>query len=145
MAFQLPAIDKDSRRLRRDIELAVGAFSRSHRYHSGTYLRDQIREVQDLAGRAWFDKENKAQLVDELVRASDKLKRDLQLAKDVHAFRSFAQFEMLFRQAENIGRQAGGMQRQLKHPKGQNAEDRRVVPQRAQILSTGAASRGANA
>ena len=145
MAFQVPVIDKASRRLRRDIEMVVRGFDRGHKYHTGDVLRAQIREVQDLAGRAWFEKDNKAQLVGELVRASDRLKRDIQLAQDVRAFRSFGQFEMIFRQAEDIGRQAGGMQRQLKHPNGQNAGGHRACPQCAKILSTHATPSGVNA
>ena len=68
-----------------------------------------------------------------------------QLAKDLHAFRSFAQFEALIRTAEDLGRQVGGWLRaqQPSHPKGQSPAPA-SRPERAQTLSTRAASTGAN-
>ena len=145
MSFQLPPIDKDSRSLRTELETVVRDMSRFHKYEVGQVIRTQMRIVRNMVTQVWWEKDNKAHAVSVLVRAIDALKNDLQLAQDVRAFKSFPQFQMIYRKAEALGRQAGGMQRNLPHPKGQNAGDRRVCPQCAQILSTGAASQGANA
>ena len=63
---------------------------------------------------------------------------ELQLGQRLQAYKSFGQFEALTRVARELGKQAGGWNRQ-QHPKGQNAAATRQ-PQRAQILSTPAAS-----
>ncbi|UHQ21933.1 four helix bundle protein [Lysobacter sp. 5GHs7-4] len=144
MAYDLPPIAKLAERLLVDIERAVRAFPRYHKYTVGTQLREQAMEVVKLCNRAWRDRDQQLRWLDGLVWAIDELKVLLQIAKQVHAYQSFRQFEALIRLADDVGKQAGGWKRQQqKHPKGQNPA-RSAAPECAQILSTCAASTGAN-
>lgn len=133
--------------LRRSIERAMAAavsqWPRKHRYLSGTDLRRAAMRVAKRAQRAWRARDDKPERVARLVRAVDAVKINLQLGMRLRAFRSFAQFEALARVAADLGRQAGGWHRQL-NPKGQNRAAP-PPPERAQTLSTCAASAGANA
>ncbi|GGD45941.1 four helix bundle protein [Pseudoxanthomonas indica] len=142
--FQPPPIIKAAERLLVDIEQAVRAFPRYHRYQIGKNLREHAMTVSHRAGRAWRDRAHQRRWVEQLVWDIDELKQYLQTAKLLQAFRSFRQFEHLARQAEQLGAQAGGWRRQLNSPPAQNAEGRRAVPQRGQKLSTCTASAEAN-
>jgi hypothetical protein len=141
----VPPIAKLSERLQLDIEQAVRQFARVDRYLVGADLRRQAADVRRLVDRAWRDRANQRQWTQDLQWGVDELRLTLQLGKDLHAFRSFAQFEALIRLAEDLGRQVGGWLRaqQQPHPKGQSPAPapRR---ERAQTLSTRAASTGAN-
>jgi hypothetical protein len=145
MSFSLPPIVKVAERLLVDIEQAVMRFSRAHKYVFGTDLRKAAMKVVKRAQRAWRNRDDQAGSIAKLVRAVDNLKIHLQLGMRIKAFRSFAQFEALARLASDLGRQAGGWQRQhQQHPKSQN----RMPPSAcecAQILSTCAASRAIGA
>lgn len=141
--FQLPPILKACERLLLEIEQAVRQFPRYHRYMIGSDLRRQIMSVSSTANRAWRDRTNQAKWVGQLVWDIDDLKQHLQAAKLLQAFRSFRQFEMLIRLAEELGAQAGGWRRRLIHPHAQNARADGVA-QRGQKLSTRVASAGAN-
>jgi len=66
------------------------------------------------------------------------MKLSMQLAKELHAFASFSQFEDLARKASELGREVGGWNKHL-HPQGRNASPRAAV-QRARTLSTHDAS-----
>lgn len=136
--FQLPEIVKKSERLLLDIEQAVRGFARYHKYTIGTDLRGQAMTVLRLCHRAWRDRGQQVHWVAELIWAIDELKISLQLGSQLHAFKSFKQFESLIRAAEELGRCAGGWKRQLHH-KGQNPGGN-AHPERAQILSGRAAS-----
>ncbi len=137
MTHALPPIVKLAESLLVSIEQAVRRFARYHRYSVGADLRTQTMAVARLAHRAWRDRASKAAWVEQLVRAVDDLKLTMQLAKQVHAFASFAQFEALARVAADLGRQVGGWRKQL-HPTGQNGAA--IAPlQCAQRLSTCAA------
>jgi hypothetical protein len=140
---ELPPIAKLSERLLLDVEQAVRRFVRYHRYALGADLRRQAAEVRRLVDRAWRDKPRQLHWTTELVWAIDELKLSLQLGSQLRAFASFGQFEGLIRTTEDLGRQAGGWKRQQQHPKGQNPPPS-SGPERAQILSTRAASSGAN-
>ena len=144
MNFQLPPIVKAAERLVVEIEEAVRRFHRYHRYQVGTDLRTQAMAILDLAHRAWRDRAQQARWVEQLVWAIDQLQHRIQVAKLVKATTSFRQFEHLLRLVTELGRQAGGWRKHLQHPKGQSAQDHRAVAQRAQRLSTRAASTGAN-
>ncbi|MEN6538887.1 MAG: four helix bundle protein [Mizugakiibacter sp.] len=145
MAFDLPPIAKAAERLLVEIEQAVRAFPRCHKYVIGKDLREQAMLVVRLCHRAWRDRSQQARWTAELVWAIDELRLTVQLGSRIKAFRSFAQFEQLIRLVEDLGRQAGGWKRQQQqHLKGQNPA-REAAPERAQILSTCAASTGANA
>jgi hypothetical protein len=141
----LPPIAKLSERLHLDIEQAVRTFPRADRYLVGADLRRQAADVRRLVDRAWRDRAQQRRWTQDLQWAIDELRITLQLGKDLRAFRSFAQFEALIRQAEALGRQVGGWLRaqQQSHPTGQNPA-RHARPERAQTLSTRAASSGAN-
>jgi hypothetical protein len=142
--FQPPPIIKAAERLLVDIEQAVRAFPRYHRYQVGADLRAKAQAVLMLAGRAWRDRPRQAQWVGDLVWAIDELKQLLQVAKLLHAFSGFRQFEYLARLAVELGAQAGGWRRQLQSPSAQDAAGSHAFPQRGQKLSTRAASAGAN-
>jgi hypothetical protein len=138
MTLATPPIVKLAFGLLRDIELAVSKFPRCHRYGVGEDLRRAAREVLRVANRAWRDKPQQARWVGQLVWDTDELKFTLQLAKQVHAFHSFAQFEALARCAEELGMQVGGWKKQ-QHPNGQNSPAQPPA-ERAETLSTRAAS-----
>ena len=142
--FQLPPIVKAAERLLVDIEQAVRRFDRYHRYQIGADLRKHAAEVYRLANRAGRDVNQRHQLVPQLVWAVDEVKQTMQIAKLIHAFKSFRQFEALARQAEDVGKQAGGWRKLVQHPKVQNAPAQQGVTQRGQKLSARAASTGAN-
>jgi hypothetical protein len=142
---QLPPIAKLARRFLVEVEQAVRGFPRYHKYALGTDVRKQAMKVVLLCDRAWRDRANVISGVENLVWAIDEMKVLLQLGLDLRAFRSFGVFEQLIRMTEDLGRQAGGWKRQLKHPTGQNpAANGR--PERAQTLSarTTSASTGVN-
>ena len=142
---RVPQIAKDVRRLRSDIQDAVRTFPRFHRYGIGQDLRAQARRVHAVVVRYWHEPALRNRWSAQLVHEVDMLKEELQVAKEDAAFpRGFRQFDHLYRQAAAIGRQAGGIRRSAKHSRGQNAQGR-TVAQRAQKLSTHAASRGVNA
>jgi len=141
--FQLPPILKACERLLLEIEQAVRQFPRYHRYMIGSDLRRQMMSVNSTANRAWRDRANQSKWVGQLVWDIDDLKQHLQAAKLFQAFRSFRQFEMLIRLAEELGAQAGGWRRRLANPQAQNAQANGVA-QRGKKLSTHGASAGAN-
>ncbi len=141
-ANQLPDIAKKAERLLLDVEQAVKNFSRYHKYSLGSEIREQARTVLRLCHRAWRDRQRQAHWISELVWAIDELKLSLQLGSQLRAFKSFAQFELLVRATEEVGRCAGGWKRQF-YRKGQNSASE-ASPERAQILSGHAASTGAN-
>ena len=144
MAFDLPPIAKAAERLLVEIEQAVRGFPRYHKYAIGKDLREQAMQVARLCNRAWRDRPRQHYWTEQLVWAIDETKLSLQLGQCLHAFRSFRQFEQLIRLAEDLGKQAGGWKRQQEqHHNGQNPA-RKPAPERAQILSTCAASTGAN-
>ena len=145
MTHHLPPIVKLAKRFLVEIEQAVRSFPRYHKYALGADLRAQAMQLAVLCDRAWRDRGGVVHWVNRLVWAIDEIKIALQLGSEIRAFRSFAVFEQLIRTAEDLGRQAGGWKRQLKHSKGQNSTAI-VPPERAQILSarTASAPAGAN-
>jgi hypothetical protein len=133
-----PPVIRHASNLMRDIELAVVCFPRRHRYVSGQDLRAHATKVAQLAIRAWRRPEKRIEIVDSLVDAVDDMKLSMQLAKELHAFASFRQFEDLARKASELGREVGGWNKHL-HPQGRNAAPRAAL-QRARTLSTHDAS-----
>ena len=146
MSYQTPKVAQDIRRLRADIEIAVRGFARFHKYDSGQVLREQMRKVQGLVLRAWKEKSpaRQADWLDQLVHGVDQLRADMQAAQDVRAFNSLRQFQHIYRQVDEIGRQVGGWYRQ-KHPSAQSPQGPSAAAERGQILSTRAAPVGVNA
>lgn len=125
-----------------EIEQAVRRFPRYHKYTHGTRLREQAMGVARLAHRAWRDQAHRGMWTTKLVWAVDDLKLSLQLGKQIEAFVSFAQFDMLARLCSDLGKQCGGWRKQ-QHRDSQNAGAGKPFPQRAEILSSRAAP-GAN-
>jgi hypothetical protein len=142
MRAQLPPIVKSAARVTAVIEEAVTRFPRRHRYTAGADLRQAARDVNRRAHYAWRERQAQLFRVRELAIAVDNLKLELQLAKDINAFVSFAQFEMIAELVSSLGRQIGGWLKALRNT-GQN--DRAVQPQgqRAQTLSSVPASQEA--
>lgn len=135
---QLPEIAKKAERLLVDIEQAVRCFVRYHKYTIGSDLREQSMTVVRMCHRTWRDRWHQSHWVSELIWAIDELKLTIQLGCQLHAFKSFRQFELIIRAAEEVGRCAGGWKREL-HRKSQNP-DSHFESERAQILSGRAAS-----
>jgi hypothetical protein len=144
MAIDLPPIAKAAERCLVEVNKAVLQFSRGFRHELGADLRRQAAEISRLCDRAWRDKSRQLYWTDQLVWSIDELKCSLRLGSQLHAFKSFAQFEALIRLAEDLGRQAGAWKRYQQHPKGQSSS-RSAAPGRAQTLSTRAASASAGA
>lgn len=110
----------------------------------GADLRNRAREVVRLALVAWNESQRRLIRVRELSTAIDGLKLDMQLAKDVSAFRSNREFEAIGRQVIDLGKQCGGWLKEL-HNRGQDGQGRKSPAQRAQTLSGRSASdQGAN-
>jgi hypothetical protein len=134
-----PPIVQLAARVLLELEEIVRGFPRYHKYAVGAELRLHARTVSRCAHRAWRDQGYRAQWVRRLVFAVDDLKFTIQLAKDVRAFKSFAQFESLVRIVSDLGRQCGGWQKQLRRSYGQNRAGS-AQPGRAEILSARSAS-----
>lgn len=133
----LPEIARKAESLAVAIENAVRGFARYNKYAIGANLRSAVLLVVQLCNRAWRDRSRQIHWVNELVWAIDELKVVIQLAKQLYAFKSFKQFEVIIRATDDVGRCAGGWKRAL-HDKSQNS----AVSQQecAQILSDRSAS-----
>jgi hypothetical protein len=142
MSFSLPPIVKAAERMLLEIEQAVRRFPRYHKYTHGTRLREQAMNIARLAHRAWRDQAHRGMWTTKLIWAVDDLKLSLQLGKQIEAFASFAQFDMLARLCSDLGKQCGGWRKQ-QHRDSQNAAGQRSQSQRAEILSSRTAP-GAN-
>jgi hypothetical protein len=138
MTFSLPPVAKAAMRLACDIEEAVAAFPRKHRYSFGADLRLRAWNVVRTTNRAFRDAAHRGRWIEELQWTVDELKDTLILGKQLAIFASFNQFEDLARKAAEVGRQVGGWL-QHQHPKGQDGQAR-APSQRAKTLSTRAAS-----
>jgi hypothetical protein len=134
---ELPKIVKDAQRVRAAIEQAFTRMARRHKYPTGTDIRAAAKAVVLAALRAWRDRDEKLPRVRELCASIDILKIELQLGMDVAAFR-WAEFEAIIDLVDEVGRQSGGWLNRL-HPKGQNAQAKLPLEQRAPILSSRAA------
>lgn len=101
---------RDASRFVVEVEMVVRRFPRYHKYTLGSELRTQAMNVCRLVARAGqeADAQRRAALLERLVWAVEDLKMSVQLAKEVEAFASFAQFQRLAEQAVALGRQSGG-------------------------------------
>lgn len=139
MPFTLPPAVKIAESLARDIEQAVAKFHRDYRHAFGAKLRERAWDVLSTANLAALRPARRAALLDALVDKVDDLKLSLQLGKQMRAFRSFEQFEALYREAAKLGQQVGGWHRKQQHPQGQS-DQVRAPGQCANTLSTRPAS-----
>ncbi len=143
MSFDVPAIVKQASRVLRDVEAAVRGFARYHKYSVGERMRNQAWDAAVATHRVWRAKRDRGVEMERLVQAVDDLKLGLQLAKEVHAFKSFAQFEALAREVNDLGRQCGGWAKD-QQGKGQDAPLKQSSAQRPKTLSSRDASCGPN-
>ena len=136
MSTTVPGILKLAERVTVEIELAVSRWPRCHKYTHGSELRLQAMAVWRLATQTWRAREQRGDVMPQLVKAVDDLKLSLQLGKQIRAFASFAQFEAIARLVADLGKQVGGWSKRVN---GQNAPA--VAPaQRPEILSSQTAS-----
>jgi len=142
MRRQLPPIASASRRVVMVIEEAVTRFPRRHRYTLGADLRRDAMQVNRCVHIAWRDRAHQFIRVRELALAMDDLKFTLQLGKDVNAFGSFREFEMIAELASDLGRQIGGWLKALRNSSQNEGEP--ASSQSAPILSSLSAPQGAN-
>lgn len=143
MPFELPPIVKLAHRIRVELEQAVRGFSRYHKYSVGEDLRAQARDVVRVTNRAWRDRKRQIEYTTQLAFAIDELKLTAQLAKEVKAFASFPQFEMIAKLLNELGQQCGGWKKDQQR-KSQNAAANKSPTQRAQILSARDTPSGVN-
>ena len=106
---QLP-LWRDAQRFLLEVELAVRAFPRYHKYTLGSDLRRQAMDVNRLVACAaqQGDAVRRVALLERLVWQVEDLKMSVQLGKELQAFASFAQFQRLAEQAVALGKQSGG-------------------------------------
>lgn len=112
---QLP-LWRDAMRFLVEVEQAVRAFPRYHKYTLGHELRTQAMAVCKLVARAAQsdDQRQRLQMLDSLVWLIDDLKMSIQLAKELEAFASFAQFQRMAEQSVVLGKQSGGWRKQAR-------------------------------
>jgi len=115
-ALKSMPIWRDASQLLVMIEQAVRHFPRYHKYALGTEMRQQAMRVCRLIVRAYHDKENRVTQVQRLNDAVDDLKIQIQLAKELMAFRHFQEFEAIATLAVAVGKQSGGWKRHLPGP-----------------------------
>lgn len=77
----------DATQLLVDVEQAVRHFPRYHKYTLGTEMRQQAMKICQLVSRAWRDKARAPETLPRLVAAVDDLKIQLQLGRELQAFR----------------------------------------------------------
>ena len=106
---QLP-LWRDATRLAVEVENAVRQFPRYHKYALGSDLRRQAMGVCRRVARAaqCTDTALRNRQIEQLVWQVEDLKITLQLAKEVEAFASFAQFQGLAELTVALGKQSGG-------------------------------------
>lgn len=109
-----PAIWADAMRLAVEIETAVRSFPRYHKYTLGSDLRRQAAAVCRRVAQAARFPEQRAESLRALVMAVEDLKISIQLAKEVQAFSSFAQFQCVVELAVLVGKQSGGWWKQAR-------------------------------
>ena len=106
---QLP-LWHDATRFLTETELAVRSFPRYHKYTLGSDLRRQAMNICRLVARAAQAGAlaEREPLIAQLVWQVEDVKMSVQLAKEVEAFASFAQFQRLAEAAVALGKQSGG-------------------------------------
>lgn len=101
---------RDSNRFLVEVENAVRAFPRYHKYTLGSDPRRQAMSVCHLVARAAQSRAGpeRARPLEQLVWQMEDVKMSLQLGKELEVFASFAQFQRLAEQAVATGLQSGG-------------------------------------
>ena len=106
-ALQQTPLWRDSTRLVVLMEEAVRTFPKYHKYALGTDLRRQAIGVCRLILRAYSARNDRQKQLERLIVAVDDLKLLVQLAKEVKAFKSFNQFQLIAEVSVGVGRQSG--------------------------------------
>ena len=106
---QLP-LWRDATLFLAETERAVRSFPRYHKYTLGSDLRRQAMNICRLVARAAQAGAlaEREPLIAQLVWQVEDVKMSVQLAKEVEAFASFAQFQHLAEPAVALGKQSGG-------------------------------------
>lgn len=105
---------RDCNRLLLEIEQAVRGFPRYHKYAVGADMRRQAMYICRLLVRALdVEGEKRVYQVRQMRLAVDDLKIMIQLAKEIKAFKSFQQFQVVSELVVLIGKQGGAWCRQL--------------------------------
>ena len=104
---------RDANRLLLEIEKAVRHFPRYHKYALGSDLRRQAMGICRLIVRAMDTRPPELQRVAKLALAVDDLKVQIQLSKELKAFRNFQEFQTIAELAVGVGKQSGGWRRKL--------------------------------
>lgn len=101
---------RDASRFLVEVERAVRQFPRYHKYTLGSELRRQAMAICRLVARAAQSNAigQRERLLEQLVWQVEDTKMSVQLAKELEAFASFAQFQRLAEQAVALGKQSGG-------------------------------------
>lgn len=110
---QLP-IWRSANRLLLEIEQAVRGFSHYHKYTIGQHLRETAMRIGQALHRAFSRRNSQIKMVQQVAELIDDIKMQIQLAKELHAFHSFAQFQRVVELAVALGKQAGGWLKQVR-------------------------------
>lgn len=105
---------RDANRMLVEMEESVREFPRFHKYSVGTELRNTAMRICQTVHRAVSRQHHRLKLVQQLTELIDDLKIQLQLAKEVKAFKSFARFQRAAELAVSLGKQAGGWLKQAR-------------------------------
>ncbi|ENM5742681.1 hypothetical protein V9N60_001974 [Vibrio metoecus] len=79
-------------RLSLEIEQAVRGFSRYHKYTIGKHLREIAMRIGQALHRDFSRRNSQTKMVQQMAELIDDIKMQIQLAKELNAFHSFAQF-----------------------------------------------------
>lgn len=104
---------RDANQLLLLVEQAVRNFPRYHKYALGLELRQQSMKICRLIVRAYNDKAQRVRYVCQLNEAVDDLKIQVQLGKELAAFRHFKEFETIAALVVAVGKQSGAWKRRL--------------------------------
>ncbi len=112
---QLP-IWRSANRLLLEIEQGVRGFSRYHKYTIGHHLRETAMRICQALHRAFSRRNSQIKMVQQVAELIDDIKMQIHLAKELHAFHSFAQFQRVAELAVAValGKQAGGWLKQVR-------------------------------
>ena len=105
---------RDANQLLVSVEEVVKGFARYHKYTIGTELRQQALKICILVNKAWRYKHNNHRILLALSDAIDQFKIQCQLAKQLHAYQSFAQFQKIAELSVSVGKQCGGWERRVR-------------------------------
>ncbi len=105
---------RDANQLLVAIELAVRGFARYHKYTVGGELRNTCLRVCQAVHRGYSRRRSQHKIVQQVVELVDDLKIQIQLAKELHAFANFSQFQRVAELAVSVGKQAGGWLKQAR-------------------------------